>query len=129
VEAHFAAFDILDNTDALPDAVSMRSPRFLGFLLIAAALLFGQQAAAWHAIGHLALKAPAQSEQEKKLPHAWVCDKCIVYAGTASAAPSKAHFFGASSSGLSSIPPCCISYTPVAQHNFFSRAPPRLILI
>ena len=129
MKAHFAAFNILDNTDALPDAVHMRSRRFLGFLLLAAALLFGQHAAAWHAIGHVPLKAPAQSEQDKKVPHSSVCDKCIVYAGTGSAAPSKAHVFAQASTGLSSIPHCCIGYTPLAQHNFFSRAPPSPVLI
>ena len=107
----------------------MRSRRFLGFLLLAAALLFGQQAAVWHALSHVALRAPAQSEQEKKVPHAPVCDKCIVYAGTGSAAPSKAHFFAAGSSGISSIALCCISYTPLAHRNFLSRAPPGPVLL
>ena len=66
--------------------------RLLFSLWLACALLFAQQGAALHALSHLAEGvpgAPAQSQQEKHLPHSLTCDQCIAYAGIGSAAVSS----------------------------------------
>ena len=56
------------------------------FLILSLALLFGlgQQGAAAHAISHLA----DEQHQQDKSGHASFCDKCVVYAGLASAMAS-----------------------------------------
>lgn len=59
------------------------------FLTLTLALLFGlgQQGAATHAISHLADGQPER--QQHKSDHAPLCDKCVVYAGLASAMTSQ----------------------------------------
>ena len=61
------------------------------FIAIAAVLcLLGvQQAAAFHGLSHLADDSSAGSQ--KHLPHAKICDKCIVYAEVSGAGPTTTH--------------------------------------
>lgn len=99
--------------------------RLLFSLLLAFALLFAQQGAVLHALAHLAEGTPAQSQQEKHLPHSPACDKCVAYAGIGSAASSAPLAFdGQGASGvLAAAVLFLILSSPL--HPYRSRAPPR----
>jgi hypothetical protein len=95
-------------------------------LTLTLALLFGlgQQGAATHAISHFA--ETQQDRQQDKSGHAPICDKCVVYAGLASAAAST----------VFALPPATHGHTrPVDLHShasasrafpYAARAPPVL---
>jgi len=109
----------------LRDDKKMNS-RLLFSLWLAFALLFAQQGAALHALSHLADSVPAQSQQEKNLPHSPACDKCVVYAGIGSAAPSSPPAFFAEETTviLAAVP--FLLFFPAPFYSYLSRAPPRL---
>ena len=100
--------------------------RWLLHLCFALALLFAQQGAALHALSHLAETLPAQSQQEKHLPHSPACDKCVVYAGMGSAAAAAPPSFDLREAGESFI---ATQFSPLfskPQPAYSSRAPPCL---
>jgi hypothetical protein len=100
-------------------------PRRLLHLAIAFALLFAQQGAALHALSHLADGATTHSEQEKHLPHAPVCDKCVAYAAMGSAATSSPPALDGQKAvgALAAIIP--VPFFTSALQAYRSRAPPR----
>lgn len=100
--------------------------RLLLPLWLAFALLFAQQGAALHALSHLADGAPAQSQQEKHLPHSPACDKCAVYAGIGSAAPSSPPVFRAGEAAAVLVAALFLGFFSVPLYSYLSRAPPRL---
>ena len=100
--------------------------RLLLSLWLAFALLFAQQGAALHALSHLADSVPAQSQQEKHLPHSPACDKCVVYAGIGSAAPSSPPAFFAEETTVILAAALFLLFFPASFYSYLSRAPPRL---
>jgi hypothetical protein len=102
--------------------VEMRRTRsFPLFLLLALLFIFAQQAAALHALSH---DTQADTQQDKHLPGAKVCEKCVVFAQFGAAmASSAAHLH------LSAVPEDFLSHsdTSVRQQSavaYLSRAPP-----
>lgn len=98
--------------------------RLLPFLLLAFALLFAQQGAAVHALSHLAEPLPAQSQQDKQLPHSPACDKCVVYAGVGSALASSGLNIPSAAvhaQYIATTPPALLSQPARLYH---ARAPP-----
>ena len=65
----------------------MRPVRFLLPLLLAFALLFAQQGAAMHALGHI------MAQQDKQAPHSPACEQCAAYAQLGGALGSRTHSF------------------------------------
>lgn len=100
--------------------------RLLFLLGLAFALLFAQQGAALHALSHFADGVPAQSQQEKHLPHSSSCDKCVVYAGIGSAAPSSPPVFFAGETTVILAAVLFLLFFSAPFHSYLSRAPPRL---
>lgn len=64
--------------------------RFLLPLLLAFALLFAQQGAAMHALGHILTQ---QAQQDKQAPHSPACEQCASYAQLGGAIGIGAHSF------------------------------------
>lgn len=64
--------------------------RFLFPLLFAFVLLFAQQGAAVHALGHILAE---QAQQNKQLPHSPACEQCAAYAQLGGALGSSTHTF------------------------------------
>ena len=117
--------DQVDALSAFGHADNMNR-RIFFYALLSALLFFGQQGAAVHALSHLAEKLPAHSEQDKNLPHSPVCDKCVVYAGIGSAAPSSPLTFAiGETAGIPAAMSFLLFFSPPL-HSYFSRAPPRL---
>jgi hypothetical protein len=100
--------------------------RLLFSLWLAFVLLFAQQGAALHALSHLADSVPAQSQQEKHLPHSPACDKCVVYAGIGSAAPSSPSTFFAEETTVILAAVLFLLFFSAPFYSYLSRAPPRL---
>jgi len=100
--------------------------RLLFLLWLAFALLFAQQGGALHALSHLADGAPAQSQQEKHLPHSPACDKCMVYAGIGSAAPSSPPVFATQETTSALAAVLFLLFFSTTSYSYLSRAPPRL---
>ena len=71
-------------------ASTMRPLRFLLPLLLAFTLLFAQQGAAMHALGHILAE---QAQQDKQTPHSPVCEQCATYAQLGGALGSSTHSF------------------------------------
>ena len=103
--------------------------RLLLSLWLAVALLFAQQGAALHALSHLADSVPAQSQQEKQLPHSPACDKCVVYAGVGSAAASSPPLFSASATTATLAAVLFLLFFSAPLRSYLSRAPPRLVCL
>lgn len=99
--------------------------RLLLSLWLAFALLFAQQGAALHALAHLTDSVPAQSQQEKHLPHSTACDKCVVYAGIGSAASSAPLAFCVQEAADVLAAAVIFLLLPTPLHLYRSRAPPR----
>jgi len=100
--------------------------RLLLSLSLALFLLFAQQGAALHALSHLADDMPAQSQQGKHLPHSPVCDKCVAYAGIASAAPFSPPVFTAQETTFILAAMLSLLFFSVSRFSYRSRGPPRL---
>ncbi|MHB9103309.1 MAG: hypothetical protein ACYC2E_17605 [Sulfuricella sp.] len=100
--------------------------RLILFVWLAFALLFAQQGAALHALSHFADSVPAQSQQEKHLPHSPVCDKCVVYAGIGNAAPSSPPVFGIQQTTSILAAVVFLLFFSAPLRSYLSRAPPRL---
>jgi len=100
--------------------------RLLFPLWLAFALLFAQQGAALHALSHFADGVPAQSQQEKHLPHSPACDKCMVYAGIGSAAASSPPIFTAQETTVILAAALFLLFFSTPLRTYLSRAPPRL---
>lgn len=100
--------------------------RLLFSLWLAFVLLFAQQGAALHALSHFADGVPAQSQQEKHLPHSPACDKCVVYAGIGSAAPSSPPVFGIQQTTAILAAALFLRFFSAPLYSYLSRAPPRL---
>ena len=101
--------------------------RLLFLLWLAFALLFAQQGAALHALSHLADSVPAQSQQEKNLPHSPACDKCVVYAQLGSAV-GCVHVVHGLQSSHEAIPAPPQPYRHSDHHSHYAaRAPPVLL--
>jgi hypothetical protein len=100
--------------------------RLLFSLWLAFVLLFAQQGAALHALSHLADSVPAQSQQEKHLPHSPACDKCVVYAGIGSAAPSTPSVFATQKTTSALATGLFLLFFSAPFRTYLSRAPPRL---
>lgn len=64
----------------------MRLRRWLSLILLAAALVMGQQGAAVHALSHIG--EALGSQQDKQAPHNGACDQCVAYADLGSALPA-----------------------------------------
>lgn len=64
----------------------------LPLLLLAFALLFSQQGAAFHALSHQGESLPGHSRQDKQLPHSPACDECLAYAGVGNAVAASSLF-------------------------------------
>ncbi len=94
-------------------------------LLLAFALLFVQQGAALHALSHLAENRPAQSEQEKHLPHSPACDKCVAYAGLGGAAAAAPLFFAPQQTIVILAAALFALFFSAPYRSYLSRAPPR----
>jgi len=99
--------------------------RLLLSLWLAFTLLFAQQGAVLHALSHLAEGTPAQSQQEKHLPHSPACDKCVVYAGIGSAASSAPLAFCVQQAAGVLATAVIFLVFPTPLHLYRSRAPPR----
>lgn len=99
--------------------------RWLLHLAFAFALLFAQQGAALHALSHLAEGSPAHSEQEKHLPHAPACEKCVAYAAMGSAASSPPLAFDTPKAIGIFAAIALFSALVSPLHAYRSRAPPR----
>lgn len=100
--------------------------RWLLHLCFALALLFAQQGAALHALSHLGENLPAQSEQEKHLPHSPACDKCVVYAGVGSAAAATPFVFIPQPAVFVLAATLFALFFSAPYRPYLSRAPPRL---
>jgi hypothetical protein len=100
--------------------------RLLFSLWLAFVLLFAQQGAALHALSHFADGVPAQSQQDKHLPHSPACDKCVVYAGIGGAAPSSPPVFAAQDSAIMLAAAFFLLFFSAPHRTYLSRAPPRL---
>lgn len=100
--------------------------RLLLSLWLAFALLFAQQGMVLHALSHFADGVPAQSQQEKHLPHSPACDECVVYAGIGSAAPSSPPVFGIQQTTAILAAVLFLLFFSAPFYSYLSRAPPRL---
>ncbi|MDD5330748.1 MAG: hypothetical protein PHX38_12165 [Sulfuricella sp.] len=100
--------------------------RLLLPLWLAFVLLFAQQGAALHALSHLGDGVPAQSQQEKHVPHSPACDKCVVYAGIGGAAPSSPPVFGVQEAAFFLAAALFLLVFSAPLRSYQSRAPPRL---
>ena len=100
--------------------------RLLFSLWLAFVLLFAQQGAALHALSHFADGVPAQSQQEKNLPHSPACDKCVVYAGIGGAAASSPPAFGIQQTTVILAAVLFLLFFSAPLRSYLSRAPPRL---
>ena len=100
--------------------------RLLFSLWLAFALLFAQQGAALHALSHLADSVPAQSQQEKHLPHSSACDKCVVYAGIGSAAAPSPPVFATQKTTVILAAAFFLLFFSLSLRTYLSRAPPSL---
>jgi hypothetical protein len=100
--------------------------RLLLSLWFVLALLFAQQGAALHALSHFADGVPAQSQQDKHLPHSPVCDKCVVYAGIGSAAASSQPLFAIQKTTFALAAVLFLLFFSAPRRTYLSRAPPRL---
>lgn len=100
--------------------------RLILFVGLAFALLFAQQGAVLHALSHFADNVPAQSQQDKHLPHSPACDKCVVYAGIGSAAPSSPPVFGIQQTTAILAAVLFLLFFSAPFYSYLSRAPPRL---
>jgi len=103
----------------------MRS-RLLFSLWLAFVLLFAQQGAALHALSHFADGVPAQSQQEKHLPHSSACDKCVVYAGIGGAALFSPPVFATQETTAILAAVLFLLFFSAPLYSYLSRAPPRL---
>jgi len=99
--------------------------RLLFSLWLAIALLFAQQGAVLHALSHFADSVPAQAQQEKHLPHSPACDKCVVYAGIGSAAPSSPPVFATQETTAILAAVFFLLFFSAPLRTYLSRAPPR----
>ena len=68
----------------------MQPARFLLSLMLAFALLFAQQGAAVHTLGHILAE---QAQQDKQAPHSPACEQCAAYAQLGGALGSSTHSF------------------------------------
>ena len=68
----------------------MQPARFLLSLMLAFALLFAQQGAAVHTLGHILAE---QAQQDKQTPHSPVCEQCATYAQLGGTLGSSTHSF------------------------------------
>jgi len=100
--------------------------RLLLSLWLAFVLLFAQQGAVLHALSHFADSAPAQSQQEKHLPHSPACDKCVVYAGIGGAAASAPPVFFSREMTVVLASALFLLFFSAPFRTYLSRAPPRL---
>lgn len=103
----------------------MRS-RLLFSLWLAFVLLFAQQGAALHALSHFADGVPAQSQQEKHLPHSPACDKCVVYAGIGGAALFSPPVFATQEPTAILAAVFFLLFFSAPLYSYLSRAPPCL---
>ncbi len=106
--------------------IEKMNSRLLFPLWLAFVLLFAQQGAALHALSHFADGVPSQSQQEKHLPHSPACDKCVVYAGIGSAAPSSPPVFAAQETAAVLATVLFLLFFSAPLYSYLSRAPPRL---
>lgn len=100
--------------------------RLLLSLWLAFALLFAQQGAALHALSHFADGVPAQSQQEKHLPHSPACDKCVAYAGIGGAASPSPPVFATQETTVILAAVFFLLFFSAPLRTYLSRAPPRL---
>jgi hypothetical protein len=100
--------------------------RLLYSLLLGLAMLFAQQGAALHALSHLAEKAPAQSQQEKHLPHSQSCEKCVAYAGVGSGVSSSPLVFASADKIAIFATVIFLTFFSAPLRAYRSRAPPCL---
>ena len=103
----------------------MRS-RLILLVCLAFSVLFAQQGAVLHALSHFADSAPAQSQQDKHLPHSPACDKCVVYAGIGSAASSSPPVFATRETTAVIAAVMFLLFFSTPLRTYLSRAPPRL---
>ena len=106
--------------------IKMMNLRLLLSLWLAFFLLFAQQGAALHALSHFADSVPAQSQQEKHLPHSPACDKCVVYAGIGSAAASSPPIFAAQEAMFILVVTLSLLFFSASRYSYRSRAPPQV---
>lgn len=100
--------------------------RLILFVCLVFSLLFAQQGAALHALSHFADSVPAQSQQEKHLPHSPACDKCVVYAGIGGVAPSSPPVFATQGTTAILAAAVFLLFFSAPLRTYLSRAPPRL---
>lgn len=105
-------------------ASAMRPVRFLLPLLLAFALLFAQQGAAMHALGHILSE---QAQQDKQAPHSPACEQCTAYAQLGSALGSSTYSFSVDAALSKAVrqrtTPFCSTHTLTAA----ARGPPALL--
>jgi hypothetical protein len=106
----------------LGEARKMRRTRSLPlFLLLALLFAFAQQAALLHALSH---NTQGDTQQDKHLPGAKVCEKCVVFAQFGAAVASAASQFHLSAAANDFL---FQSHTSVCRQPaapYLSRAPP-----
>jgi hypothetical protein len=100
--------------------------RLAQFLFLALVMLFAQQGAALHALSHATEQIPGQSQQDKKLPHSPVCDKCVAFAELAGAVHSNPLHFNGTQSGSTPFETHAVPSFVYHQSLYRSRAPPVL---
>lgn len=91
--------------------------------LLSFALLFAQQGALVHALGHLtASRAPA----EKQLPHSPACEQCVAHAPLGAGLASQPPQVAPAAPALPALSAPARSFSPRFFTATRSRAPPRL---
>jgi hypothetical protein len=98
-------------------------PQRLFLALLAALLLFAQQAAYAHAVSHLAGGEPPPKEQ---LGHAQLCGKCVSFEKISAAAPTSAAVAVALPLHFAQPAQVVRVFHPAPVAAFQSRAPPVL---
>jgi hypothetical protein len=91
------------------------------FLLLALLFIFAQQAAVLHALSH---DTQANTQQDKHLPGAKVCEKCVVFAQFGAAAASSAADLHLSSATNDFLFQSDTSVRQQPAAAYLSRAPP-----
>jgi hypothetical protein len=97
-------------------------PQRLFLVLLAALLLFAQQAAYAHAVSHLGGEPPAKEQ----LGHAQLCGKCVSFEKLSSAAPAGVAALVSLTLHYAQPIEVVRAFRPATVAAFHSRAPPVL---
>lgn len=102
----------------------MRPLRFLLPLLLAFVLLFAQQGAAMHALGHILAE---QAQQDKQAPHSPACEQCAAYAQLGGALGSSTYSFSLDAALTEAVRCRTTSFCSTHTLPAVARGPPALL--